>query len=216
MGLADENLQIRTHGTDELSHYAKEGAGTVDIEYRFPFTAPGFAELEGIAHRSDFDLTAHQEHSKVKLQYFDQQRNQRYMPHVIEPAAGLTRGLLAVICEAYTPDPSRPSKVFLKFHPRLAPIQAAIFPLVAKDGMPEVAARLYQELRGRYACQSDVKQNIGKRYARMDEAGTPYCFTVDGQTLEDQTVTVRSRDDAQQERIGIDTVESFLADRIKV
>ncbi len=215
MGLADENLQIRTHGTDELSHYAKTGAGTVDIEYRFPFTAPGFAELEGIAHRTDFDLTAHQEHSKVKLQYFDQQLNERYIPHVIEPAAGLTRGLLAIICEAYTPDPSRPSKVFLKFHPRLAPIQAAIFPLVAKDGMPEVATRLYTELRGRYACQLDVKQNIGKRYARMDEAGTPYCFTIDGQTLEDQTVTVRSRDDAQQQRIGIDTVGSFLADRIE-
>jgi len=215
MGLSAENLQIRTHGTDELSHYARTGAGTVDIEYRFPFTAPGFAELEGIAHRTDFDLTAHQEHSGVKLQYFDQQRNQRYMPHVIEPAAGLTRGLLAIICEAYTPDPSRPSKVFLKFHPRLAPIQAAIFPLVAKDGMPDVAARLYQELRARFTCQFDVKQNIGKRYARMDEAGTPYCFTIDGQTLEDQTVTVRNRDDAQQERIGIDTVGSFLADRIE-
>ncbi|MEE8459126.1 MAG: glycine--tRNA ligase [Phycisphaerales bacterium] len=215
MGLTDENLQIRVHETDELSHYARAGEGTVDIEYRFPFTAPGFAELEGIAHRTDFDLTAHQEHSKVKLQYFDQQRNERYMPHVIEPAAGLTRGLLAVICEAYTPDPSRPSKVFLKFHPRLAPIQAAIFPLVAKDGMPEAAERLYQELRARYTCQFDVKQNIGKRYARMDEAGTPYCFTIDGQTLEDQTVTVRNRDDAQQQRIGIDTVKSFLADRIK-
>ena len=113
------------------------------------------------------------------------------------------------------PHPHRPSKVFLKFHPRLAPIQAAIFPLVAKDGMPEAAERLYQELRGRYTCQFDVKQNIGKRYARMDEAGTPYCFTIDGQTLEDQTVTVRSRDDAQQQRIGIDTVNSFLADRIK-
>ena len=138
VGLSDDNLRIRRHGADELSHYARAGVGTVDIEYRFPFTAPYFAELEGIAHRTDFDLTAHQEHSGVKLQYFDQQRNERYVPHVVEPAAGLTRGVLAVICEAYTPDPGRPSKVYLKFHPRLAPIQAAVFPLVAKEGMPEV------------------------------------------------------------------------------
>jgi glycyl-tRNA synthetase len=214
-GLSDENLRIRPHGADELSHYAKGGAGTVDIEYRFPFTHPDFAELEGIAHRTDFDLKAHQQHARLKLEYFDQERNTRYIPHVVEPAAGLTRGALALLCEAYTPDPGRPSKVFLRFHPRLAPIQAAVFPLVAKGGMPEVAERLYRELRCRYACQFDVKQNIGKRYARMDEAGTPYCFTIDGQTLEDRTVTVRHRDDTRQERIGIDGVGGFLAERIE-
>jgi glycyl-tRNA synthetase len=214
IGLTDENLRIRPHDADELSHYAKGGAGTVDIEYRFPFTHPGFAELEGIAHRTDFDLKAHQQHARLKLEYFDQQRNTRYIPHVVEPAAGLTRGVLAVVCEAYTPDPQRPSKVFLKFHPRLAPIQAAVFPLVAKDGMPEAAEQLYRELRCRYTCQFDVKQNIGKRYARMDEAGTPYCFTIDGQTLEDRSVTVRHRDNTQQERIGIDAVGGFLAQRI--
>jgi glycyl-tRNA synthetase len=214
MGLSDENLRLRPHEADELSHYAKGGAGTVDVEYRFPFTDPDFAELEGIAHRTDFDLQAHQRHARLKLEYFDQERNTRYIPHVVEPAAGLTRGVLAVLCEAYTPDAGRPSKVFLRFHPRLAPIQAAVFPLVAKDGMPEAAEKLYRELRARYACQFDVKQNIGKRYARMDEAGTPYCFTIDGQTLEDQTVTVRHRDDTRQERIGIDQVAGFLAEQI--
>jgi glycyl-tRNA synthetase len=214
LGLSGENLRIRRHGEDELSHYAKGGAGTVDIEYRFPFTAPDFAELEGIAHRTDFDLRAHQEHSGQKLDYFDQERNTRYIPHVVEPAAGLTRGVLAVICEAYTPDPSRPSGMYMKFHPRLAPMQAAIFPLVAKDGMPEVAEKLYRELRPRFTCQFDVKQNIGKRYARMDEAGTPWCFTVDGQTLQDQSLTVRYRDDVRQERIALDRVGEFLAERI--
>ncbi len=214
LGLSDDNLTIRQHGEDELSHYAQGGAGTVDIEYRFPFTQPGFAELEGIAHRTDFDLKAHQEHAKVKLEYFDQERNERYIPHVVEPAAGLTRGVLALICEAYTPDPDRPSKVFLKFHPRLAPIQAAVFPLVAKNDMPQQAENLYQQLRKKYATQFDIKQSIGKRYARMDESGTPFCFTIDGQTLADQTVTVRDRDDCSQQRIGIDQVAGFLADRM--
>ncbi|MHC4427621.1 MAG: glycine--tRNA ligase, partial [Planctomycetota bacterium] len=122
LGLSQDNLVMRPHGADELSPYAKGGSGTADVEFRFPFTHPGFAELEGIAHRTDFDLRAHQTHAGLKLEYFDQERNARYLPHVIEPAAGLTRGVLAVICEAYTPDPDRPSKVFLKFHPRLAPI----------------------------------------------------------------------------------------------
>ncbi|MCZ6492686.1 MAG: glycine--tRNA ligase [Planctomycetota bacterium] len=214
LGLSDDNLTIRQHDEAELSHYAQGGAGTVDIEYRFPFTHPGFAELEGIAHRTDFDLKAHQEHAKVRLEYFDQERNERYIPHVVEPAAGLTRGVLALICEAYTPDPDRPSKVFLKFHPRLAPIQAAVFPLVAKNDMPQQADNLYQQLRKKYATQFDIKQSIGKRYARMDESGTPYCFTIDGQTLADQTVTVRDRDDCSQQRIGIARVAGFLADRM--
>jgi len=216
IGLAGENLILREHDRDELAHYAKEGAGTSDVEYRFPFTAPGFGELEGIAHRTDFDLRQHAEHcgQGEKLRYFDQQRNERYFPHVIEPSAGADRGTLAVLCEAYTPDPERSSGVFMKFHPRLAPIQAAVFPLVAKQGMPEKAEVLYKELRQKYAVQFDVKQNVGKRYARMDEAGCPYCFTVDGQTLEDDTVTVRDRDTQQQERIAMDQVAVYLAERI--
>ncbi|MEE9212749.1 MAG: His/Gly/Thr/Pro-type tRNA ligase C-terminal domain-containing protein, partial [Phycisphaeraceae bacterium] len=140
----------------------------------------------------------------------------RYFPHVVEPSAGADRGSLALICEAYTPDESRPSKVYLKFHPRLAPIKAAVFPLVNKDGMPEVAEKLYLQLRSKFACQFDVKQTIGKRYARMDEAGTPYCFTIDGETLKDQTVTVRYRDTQQQDRISLDKVEAFLAEKIGV
>jgi glycyl-tRNA synthetase len=215
LGLAGQNLRLRDHEQDELAHYAKDSGGCADVEYAFPFSGEkGFSELEGIAYRSNFDLTQHQKTSGVSLEYFDQERNQRYLPHVIEPAAGLTRGLLAVICEAYTPDESRPSKVFMKFHPSLAPIKAGVFALVNKDGMPEVAEKLYHDLRSRHVIEFDVKQSIGKRYARMDEAGTPYCFTIDGQTLQDQTVTVRYRDTGQQERIALDTVGAFLADKI--
>ncbi|MCC7406600.1 MAG: glycine--tRNA ligase [Phycisphaeraceae bacterium] len=232
IGLAGENLQLREHDKDELAHYAKEGAGTSDIEYRFPFTAPGFGELEGVAHRTDYDLRQHAQHSGMgdKLKYFDQElqvqlQNQgvpkeeinqrsRYFPHVIEPSAGADRGTLALLCEAYTPDPSRPSGVYMKFQPRIAPIKAGIFPLVNKDGMPEVADKLYQDLRTQYAVQFDEKQSIGKRYARMDEAGTPFCFTIDGDTLKDQTVTVRHRDSQQQERLNIDNVPAFLAEKI--
>ncbi|HUE38230.1 MAG TPA: glycine--tRNA ligase [Candidatus Binatia bacterium] len=216
LGLAGQNLRLRDHEPDELAHYAKDSGGCADVEYAFPFSGEkGFSELEGIAYRSNFDLTQHQKTSGASLEYFDQERNERYLPHVIEPAAGLTRGLLAVICEAYTPDESRPSKVFMKFHPSLAPIKAGVFALVNKDGMPEIAEKLYHELRARHVVEFDVKQSIGKRYARMDEAGTPYCFTIDGQTLQDQTVTVRYRDTGQQERIALDKVQTFLADNIK-
>lgn len=216
IGLAGENLTLREHDNDELAHYARDGAGTSDVEYRFPFTAPGYGELEGVAHRADYDLRQHATHcgQGEKLRYFDDQRNERYFPHVIEPSAGADRGTLAVLCEAFTPDEKRPSRVYMRFHPRLAPIKAAVFPLVNKGGMPEVAEKLYQALRPKYATQFDVKQNIGKRYARMDEAGTPYCFTIDGDSLQDQTVTVRDRDTLAQERIGIDRVEQFLEARM--
>lgn len=217
IGLAGENLTLREHDQDELAHYARDGAGTSDVEYRFPFTAPGYGELEGIAHRADYDLRQHAVHCGQgdKLRYFDPARNERYFPHVIEPSAGADRGTLAALCEAYTPDEQRPSKVYMKFHPRLAPIKAAIFPLVNKEAMPEIADKLYRELRPKYAVQTDAKQSIGKRYARMDEAGTPYCFTIDGQTLSYQTVTVRHRDTLQQERISLDQVAAFLADTIE-
>ena len=216
IGLAGENLTLREHDQDELAHYAREGAGTSDVEYRFPFTAPGYGELEGVAHRADYDLRQHAEHCGQgdKLRYFDADRNERYFPHVIEPSAGADRGTLAALCEAYTPDEQRPSKVYMRFHPRLAPLKAAVFPLVNKAGMPELAEKLYHELRPKYAVQFDAKQSIGKRYARMDEAGTPYCFTIDGETLTDQTVTVRHRDSLQQERISLDQVAPFLADKI--
>ena len=227
IGLSGDNLILREHDKDELAHYAKEGAGTSDIEYRFPFTAPGYGELEGIAHRSNFDLKAHQNHpdSNTKLEYLDttrgelakngQPKGERYLPDVIEPSAGLDRGVLAILCEAYTPDPDRPSKVYMKFHPRVAPIKAAVFPLVKKDGMPEKAAELHAMLVKRFGhlgkIETDAKQSIGKRYARMDEAGCPFCFTIDGETLTDGTVTVRDRDTAQQKRIPMDDVVQFVA-----
>jgi len=214
LGLSSANLNLRAHEADELAHYAKEGAGTFDIEYRFPFTAPGFGELEGVAHRVDYDLRQHQSHSGTKLSYFDQEKNERYLPHVIEPAAGLTRGVLALICEAYTPDSERPSGVYMKFHPKVAPVKAGIFPLVQKEGMPEIALKLFHELRKHHVVQYDAKQAIGKRYARMDEAGTPFCITIDGDTLSAQTVTIRDRDTLGQERVALDKVAAYLDKKI--
>ncbi len=212
IGLTSGNLQLREHDRNELAHYAKEGAGTSDIEYRFPFTSPGFGELEGVAHRADFDLRAHATGSgkNDKARYFDQEKNERYFPHVIEPSAGVDRGTLALLCEAYTKDESRPSGVYMKFHPRMAPVKAGIFPLVNKDGMPEVGERLHRELRKRHVVDYDAKQTIGKRYARMDEAGTPYCITIDSDTLTGQTVTIRHRDTQQQEKLHLDQVGPWL------
>jgi glycyl-tRNA synthetase len=224
LGLSGDNLQLRVHDADELAHYARSGAGTSDVEYRFPFTAPGFGELEGVAHRSDFDLAQHQKHSRVQLEYFDNERGERlpngghkgerYLPHVIEPSAGLDRGVLALLCEAYTEDPARASPELLLLNPRIAPIKAAVFPLVNKDGMPEISEKLYQDLRRRFwrhgLIEHDAKQAIGKRYARMDEAGCPYCITIDGETAGSHSVTIRDRDTAQQTRVAIDKVQEFL------
>ncbi len=230
VGLTGDNLQMREHDSDELAHYAKEGAGTADIEYRFPFTAPGFGELEGVADRSTYDLTQHEKHSRAKMQYLDrtkgeiakngQPKGEWVTPNVIEPSAGLDRGVLAILCEAYTPDPDRASGVVMKLHPRVAPIKAAVFPLVKKDGMPEKAQELYNELRARFGrigfIEFDEKQSIGKRYARMDEAGCPYCFTIDGETMEDNTVTVRDRDTLEQSRMAMSDVAEFLAEKLGV
>ena len=215
LGLTSDNVQMRDHEADELSHYAKAGYGTADIEYRFPFTAPGFGELEGIAHRCDFDLTQHQAHSGVKLEYMDPVTNERFMPHVIEPAAGLSRGVLALICEAYTVDASRPSGMYMNFHPALAPKKAAILPLTAKEDHVPIATKLYLELREEFPVDLDIKQNIGKRYARQDEIGTPYCFTIDNDTITDKTVTVRDRNTMAQERISIDKVGDYLRAKMK-
>lgn len=212
VGVKSSNLQIRMHDRDELSHYAKAGEGTVDIEYRFPFTDPGFGELEGIAHRCDFDLTQHEKYSTKKMEYFDDsvQPPRRFTPHVIEPAAGLTRGVLALLAEAYTPDPSRPSQMYMKFTPGMAPVKAAVLPLTNKDGQPEIAQKLYYALRTKFVTEYDSKSNIGKRYARHDEIGTPYCITVDTETANDHAVTIRFRDTMAQERVALDKVETFI------
>lgn len=217
VGVSAASLQIRAHDRDELSHYAKAGEGTVDIEYRFPFTAPGFGELEGIAHRCDFDLTQHEKHSGKKMEYFDDsvQPPRRFIPHVIEPAAGLTRGVLALLAEAYTADPARPSQMYMKFKPSMAPVKAAVLPLVNKDGLPEIAQKLYYSMRTQFMAEYDVKGNIGKRYARHDEIGTPFCITVDTDTPKDQAVTIRHRDTMAQERVGLDKVEAFVCLALK-
>jgi glycyl-tRNA synthetase len=196
---------------DELAHYSSR---TIDFEYQFPFSGEGYDELEGIAHRGNYDLTQHQEFSGQKMDYIDPVTNDRYIPHVIEPSCGLTRGVLAVLSEAYTIDESRPSGVYMNFHPKIAPKKAAILPLVAKDGMPEIATKLYMELREYFPVDLDIKQNIGKRYARQDEIGTPYCFTIDGDTLTDGTVTVRERNTMAQERIHLDNVLAFLREKL--
>jgi glycyl-tRNA synthetase len=208
-GVAKDKLFRHVIGDADRAFYS---AATSDIEYLYPFTAPNFGELEGVAYRTDYDLKQHQTFSKMNLEYIDQENgNRRYIPHVIEPASGLTRGVLVLLCEAYHYDESRASPEWLKLKPSLAPIKLGIFPLVNKDGMPEVAEKLYLDLRRIYTCQYDAKQSIGKRYARMDEAGTPFCITVDGETLKDQAVTIRDRDTAQQERVSLDKVREYLA-----
>jgi len=214
VGLRKERLTLRAHDKDELSHYAKAGYGTSDVEYQFPFSAPGFDELEGIAHRCNFDLTQHEKFSGKKMEYFDDITKERYIPHVIEPASGLTRGVLAVLSDAYTYDESRPSQMYMKFKPSLAPVKAAVLPLVNKDGMPEVATKLYHSIRTKFATDYDAKANIGKRYARNDEIGTPFCITIDTDTLSDQTVTIRHRDTMAQERVALDKVEEFITKAI--
>ena len=213
LGVREENLILRKHDDNELAHYSKQGEGTYDIEYAYPFS-DGFGELEGVAHRGNFDLNQHQEHSKTKMEFFDPQTRERFVPHVIEPASGLTRGVLVLLIEAYDVDENRPSPELMRFAPSLAPIKAGIFPLTRKDGLPEVAQKLFMDLRKNHICQLDEKQSIGKRYARMDEAGAPWCFTVDHDSLTDQSVTVRDRDTGSQQRIAMDQVRRFIDDGI--
>ena len=208
MGLGKANLFRHDIGDGDRAFYS---AATADIEYKYPFTDPNFGELEGVAYRTDYDLKQHQTFSKTNLEYIDQEAKTRYLPHVIEPASGLTRGVLALLCEAYQYDETRASPEWLKLKPSLAPTKVGIFPLVNKDGMPEIAEKLYLDIRKTHTCQYDAKQSIGKRYARMDEAGTPFCVTVDGDTLKDQNVTIRNRDTAQQERVALDQVKAYLA-----
>jgi glycyl-tRNA synthetase len=237
LGLAGERLRLREHEADELSHYS---CGTADIEYAFPFLAEGdFGELEGIAHRADFDLRSHMEGKLVKqgnalvletgpdgkprhkgsgkdLRYFDDATKEKYAPHVIEPSAGADRATLAFLCEAYREDTApdehgKPQdRVYLKLHPRIAPIKAAVFPLVNKDQMPEIAQDLYLRLKKDFVVFYDDGGAVGRRYRRQDEAGTPYCFTIDGQTLQDRTVTIRDRDTLKQERVPLDGAADHL------
>jgi glycyl-tRNA synthetase len=210
LGIRPENLILRPHEADELSHYS---SATSDIEYLFPM---GFSELEGIADRGDFDLTQHAEFSGEKLEYFDQQSGERYVPHVIEPAAGVDRATLAFMVDAYwTEEIEGRQRTVLSLHPRLAPVKVAVLPLVNKEGMDDRAREIYDSLKHRIGAEYDAKGAIGKRYRRHDEIGTPWCVTVDGQTAEDDTVTLRDRDSLEQSRVPVDGLAEALLARLE-
>jgi glycyl-tRNA synthetase len=213
VGLRETNLFLRPHETTELAHYSK---ACTDIEYRYPFANGGFGELEGIAHRGDFDLRQHQIHSKSKLMYVDQVESRSYLPNVVEPSSGLTRGVLAILCDAYTFDETRASPEFLKLAPIIAPVKLGIFPLIQKGGMPEMAEKIARYFETYVQVQFDLKQSIGKRYARMDEIGTPLCITVDEQGVVDGTVTVRNRDTGAQERVSAAQLKSYVDDKLQI
>jgi glycyl-tRNA synthetase len=210
LGIRPDFLQLRPHDQDELSHYS---SATSDIEYLFPM---GFSELEGIANRGDFDLKAHAEASGEKLEYFDQETKERYVPHVIEPAAGVDRAMLAFLVDAYdTEEVEGRERTVLRLHPRLAPVKAAVLPLVSKEGMPEKAREVYDAVRKRVPAEYDEGGSIGKRYRRQDEIGTPWGITVDGQTAEDDTVTLRDRDTLEQTRVPVEGLADELAARLE-
>jgi len=211
LGIRPSKLRMREHGPDELAHYAK---ACVDIEYEFPF---GWSELEGIANRTDFDLRRHQEFSGKNLEYFDDQSRRRFIPYVIEPSAGVDRSLLTFLVDAYDEQVSERGERerFLRLHPRLAPIKVAVFPLVRRDGMPELARKVFADLKKRFPAFYDESGAIGRRYRRQDEVGTPYCVTVDGKSLEDNTVTVRYRDSREQPRVAIPELADFIAEQLE-
>ncbi len=209
LGIPAEMLRLRAHDADELSHYS---SGTSDIEFKFPW---GWGELEGIAQRTDFDLNRHAEFSKQKLDYFDQATNERYVPYVVEPAAGANRTMAAFLLAAYDEDVINDEpRTVLRLHPRLAPYQVAILPLSKKDTLTPLADSIFSRLSKRYFCDYDETQAIGRRYRRQDEIGTPYCITVDFDSLEDGQVTIRERDSTTQERVSIDSLESVLAEKL--
>ena len=209
LGMKEENLRLRPHDDDELSHYA---TATFDVDYRFPW---GWDELEGIANRTDFDLKAHAEHSGEDLDYFDQASGERLVPYVIEPAAGATRTTFAFLIDAYHEEEVRGERrIVLKLDPRLSPVKVAILPLSKKDDLVGVTEEVAGLLRGRWMTEVDITQSIGRRYRRQDEVGTPYCVTVDFDTLDDRRVTVRDRDTMEQDRIPIENVAAYLADRL--
>jgi glycyl-tRNA synthetase len=209
LGIRPDQLRLRAHGDDELSHYS---SATSDVEYLFPM---GWSELEGIANRGNFDLTQHMTHSGEKLEYVDPGSGDRYVPHVIEPAAGADRAALAFIVDAYDEEEVEGrQRVVLRLHPRMAPVKVAVLPLVNKDGQPELAREIYEDLRNRMPAEYDTGGSIGKRYRRQDEIGTPWGVTVDHQTLEDRTVTLRDRDSLSQDRIAIDALGDELESRL--
>jgi glycyl-tRNA synthetase len=233
LGIRSERLRPREQGKEELAHYS---IGTTDIEYLFPFSDEP-QELEGVAHRGDYDLSQHAKHSGKDLTYFEEEAwakadksafkgdkkleqsekaKYRFLPHVIEPSAGADRFTLAVLCEAYAEDEmGGEARTVMRFHPRLAPIKAAVLPLVNKEGMPEIAHKLYKQLKTEWNVFYDDGGAIGRRYRRQDEAGTPFCFTIDGQTLQDQTVTLRERDSADQRRLPLDAVQEELRKQLR-
>ncbi|MFP4073182.1 MAG: glycine--tRNA ligase [Actinomycetota bacterium] len=209
LGMSRENLRLRDHEPDELSHYS---ASTADVEYRFPW---GWDELEGIANRTDFDLKQHSEHSGQDLTYFDQEANERFFPYVIEPAAGATRTTFAFLIDAYHEgEVEGETRTVLKLHHRLAPYKVAVLPLSKKDELIEPTERIAAELRKRWMVELDITQSIGRRYRRQDEIGTPYCVTVDFDSLEDGAATVRDRDTMAQDRVSMDKIPDYLADRL--
>lgn len=214
LGIRKENLMLREHDADELAHYAK---GCADVEYLFPF---GWSELEGIANRTDFDLKRHAEYSSKKLEYVDAESKERFVPYVIEPSAGADRATLAFLVDAYDEDEApdekgkMDSRVVLRLHRRLAPVKAAILPLMRKEGQPEKAQAIFDQLKKRWNVQYDQAGSIGKRYRRQDEIGTPFCVTIDHDTMESDTVTVRERDSMQQERVSADRLMEYLSEQL--
>jgi glycyl-tRNA synthetase len=206
LGLREENLRRYEHPQEKLSHYAKR---TVDIEY--DYASVGWSELEGIANRTDYDLKQHAEYSGENLEYFDQATNNRYVPYVIEPAVGPDRIMLAFLVDAYTEEEvNGEARTVLKLHPRIAPTKAAVFPLSKKEPVSTIARKLYDDLKGDYRLFYDDSGSIGRRYRRQDEAGTPFCVTVDFDTIDDKKVTIRDRDTLEQERVPIEAVRDRL------
>ena len=210
LGIRPDHLRLRPHEPDELSHYSSQ---TSDVEYLFPI---GWSELEGIANRGDFDLRQHAQYSGETLEYFDQQTKERFVPHVIEPAAGADRATLAFLADAYDEEEVEgETRTVLRLHPRLAPIKVAVLPLLRKDGQPELATEVYDALRGAIQTEYDEGGSIGRRYRRQDEIGTPWCVTIDHESVSARTVTIRDRDTLQQERLPIEGLADALARRVQ-
>ncbi|MCC5908191.1 MAG: glycine--tRNA ligase [Balneolaceae bacterium] len=210
MGIRPENLRIAPHPEDKLAHYARAAA---DIQYKYPI---GWQEVEGIHNRSDFDLSQHQEYSGKKMEYFDQKLQKRYIPYVVETSVGLDRTVLMVLCDAYREEEvDGDSRTVLKLHPKLAPTKVGIFPLIKKEPLQELARKIETDLKEEYTVLYDESGSIGKRYRRQDEAGTPFCVTVDFDGLDDNTVTIRYRDDMKQDRISADKVTDVIREEIK-
>ncbi|MEG8990610.1 glycine--tRNA ligase [Ignavibacteria bacterium 4148-Me] len=210
LGMTPTKLRFHDHPQNKLAHYAKEAT---DIEYEFPF---GWGEIEGIHNRTDYDLSRHQQYSGKSQLYFDDETKEKYIPYIIETSAGASRSFMAFLIDAYYEEEVNGElRSVLRFHPKLAPIKAAVFPLVNKDGMPEVAKKIEADLRPHLKIFYDDKGAIGRRYRRMDEAGTPFCITVDTQTLQDETVTVRERDSMNQVRVSISSLLNYFLDKLR-